>query len=213
MKTQLLVQRVRQSVAARRLRGAALSCLFSFAITAALLLLMRHLVATTDAAYEEGPPLRTLVFARTVQDPEPPPRKRPPERPKPPKQPPKPLPDNVDIDSGGEPSHYDPVPPVLPKLGPVISQGRMPIPFLTPAPEYPQRALARGIEGWVLLSFTIAETGAVVDPKVVNAEPPGMFDAAALRAIVRYKYRPQIAGGVPTPTPGMMLRIHFELED
>ena len=106
------------------------------------------------------------------------------------------------------------VPPKQPgKVGLDVGDARMPIPFLTPAPDYPQRALARGLEGWVLVSFTIAETGAVVDATVVEADPPVVFDAAALRAIARYRYRPQLVGGVATATPGMLLRIHFELEN
>lgn len=197
-----------------RSRGFLLSCLFSFVITSGLLLLMRHLVATTDAAFEEGPPLKKLVFMRTVEDPEPPPRRPPPERPKPPVPPPPPLDDMVDLGPDGEPG---PLAPILPErpghVGLDVSEARMPIPFLTPAPEYPQRALARGVEGSVLVSFTIAETGAVVDATVVDADPPGVFDAAALGAIVRYWYRPQLVGGVPTPTPGMLLRIYFELEN
>ena len=115
-------------------------------------------------------------------------------------------------DREGEPTQFDPVAPVIEEFDRAVSDTRMPIPFLTPAPEYPQRALARGVEGWVLVSFTIATSGAVADPMVVDADPPGVFDAAALRAVMRYRYRPQIVAGVPTATPGMLLRIHFELE-
>ena len=195
-----------------RSRGFLLSCLFSFVITSGLLLLMRHLVATTDAAYEEGPPLRNLTFARTVKDPAPPVRKPPPQRPQPPENPP-PIIVDYDIRSSGVPMPLGAVVPVVPQAGLLTAEGRTAFPILTPAPEYPQRALARGIEGWVLVSFTIAETGAVVAPVVVDSDPRGVFDGAALRAVARYRYRPQIVAGVPTPTPGVLLRIHFELKD
>ncbi|MYE23233.1 MAG: energy transducer TonB [Gammaproteobacteria bacterium] len=195
------------------LRRGLLSCLFSAVITAGLLLLMRHFVATTDAAYQEGPPAQKLVFSRTVEDPEPPARRKRVEPPPVLIEPPRPLPDDIEIGEEGEPTHFDPVEPVIEQYGRAVSDARMPIPFLTPAPEYPQRALARGLEGWVLVSFTIAASGAVADPMVVDADPPGVFDAAALRAVMRYRYRPQIVAGVPTATPGMLLRIHFELED
>lgn len=195
------------------LRRGLLSCLFSAVITAGLLLLMRHFVATTDAAYQEGPPAQKLVFSRTVEDPEPPARRKRVEPQPVLIEPPRPLPDDIEIGEEGEPTHFDPVEPVIEQYGRAVSDARMPIPFLTPAPEYPQRALARGLEGWVLVSFTIAASGAVADPMVVDADPPGVFDAAALRAVMRYRYRPQIVAGVPTATPGMLLRIHFELED
>ena len=194
-------------------RRGVLSCLFSAVITAGLLLLMRHFVATTDAAYQEGPPSQKLVFSRTVEDPKPPPRRERVEPPRVPIEPPRPVPDDLAIGEEGVPTTFDLVVPVVGEVGQAVSEARMPIPFLTPAPEYPQRALARGVEGWVLVSFTIAATGAVADPVVVDADPPGVFDAAALRAVMRYRYRPQIVAGVPTPTPGMLLRIHFELED
>lgn len=197
----------------RRTRAALLSCLFSAAITVGLLLLMRHFVATTDAAYQEGPPTQKLVFSRTVEDPEPPARRKRVEPPPVLIEPPRPLPSHIETDAQGEPTEFLPVEPVVEKFGQAVNEARMPIPFLTPAPEYPHRALARGVEGWVLVSFTIAASGAVADPSVVDADPPGVFDAAALRAVMRYRYRPQIVAGVPTPTPGMLLRIHFELED
>ncbi|MCY4011198.1 MAG: TonB family protein [Gammaproteobacteria bacterium] len=199
--------------ALRRTRAALLSCLFSAVITAGLLLLMRHFVATTDAAYQEGPVAQKLVFSRTVDDPEPPPRKKRVERPRVLIEPRRPIPDHIEFGEDGDPTTFDRVVPVVERVGRAVSDARMPIPFLTPAPEYPQRALARGVEGWVLVSFTIAASGVVADPVVVDADPPGVFDAAALRAVMRYRYRPQIVAGVPTATPGMLLRIHFELED
>lgn len=195
------------------LRRAVLSCLFSGVITVGLLLLMRHFVATTDAAYQEGPPPQKLVFSRTVEDPEPPARRKRVEPPRVLDEPQRPVPDDVAIGQGGVPTTFDLVVPFVGEVGQAVSEARMPIPFLTPVPEYPQRALARGVEGWVLVSFTIAATGAVADPMVVDANPPGIFDAAALRAVMRYRYRPQIVAGVPAPTPGMLLRIYFELED
>ena len=195
------------------LRRGLLSCLFSAAITVGLLLLMRHFVATTDAAYQEGPPSQKLVFSRTVEDPEPPPARTIVPPPVLLIEPPRPVPDDVVIGDSGVPTTFDVVPPDVGEVDRAVSEARMPIPFLTPAPEYPQRALARGIEGWVLVSFTIAATGTVADPMVVDANPSGVFDAAALRAVMRYRYRPQIVAGVPTPTPGMLLRIYFELED
>lgn len=199
--------------ALRRTRAVLLSCLFSAVITAGLLLLMRHFVATTDAAYQESPPAPKLVFSRTVDDPEPPARRKKVEPPPVLIEPPRPLPANIDMGDKGAPTHFDRVVPAIEETDRTVSDARMPIPFLTPAPEYPQRALARGLEGWVLVSFTIAASGAVTDPMVVDADPAGVFDAAALRAVMRYRYRPQIVAGVPTATPGMLLRIYFELEN
>ena len=62
------------------------------------------------------------------------------------------------------------------------------LPIVKVPPQYPRRATQRGIEGWVLVEFTITPSGAVVNPVVVDAEPPGIFNRSALRTIVKWKY-------------------------
>lgn len=71
-------------------------------------------------------------------------------------------------------------------------------PLVRVPPDYPQRALAKKVEGWVLLRFTVTETGNVEDPEVLRAEPAGLFDRAAMRAVMRWKYQPQLRDGKPT---------------
>ncbi len=70
-------------------------------------------------------------------------------------------------------------------------------PLVRVPPDYPQRALSQKIEGWVLLRFTVSETGTVEDPEVLRAEPAGLFERAAKRAVLRWKYQPQIRDGKP----------------
>ena len=57
--------------------------------------------------------------------------------------------------------------------------------------EYPARAIERGIEGSVTVEFTVTEKGIVEDPVVVESDPPGIFDRAALNAALKFKYKPQ----------------------
>ena len=57
-------------------------------------------------------------------------------------------------------------------------------------PAYPFAALHRGVEGSVLLEYTVDERGRVVAPRVLEAKPPGVFDGAALRALSRWRYEP-----------------------
>jgi protein TonB len=87
------------------------------------------------------------------------------------------------------------------------------IPLVRIAPEYPPRALRRGIEGWVQVQFTITATGAVKDATVVAAEPPNLFDDAALRSIARWRYNPKIEGGVAVERVGVQTVIRFVLEE
>lgn len=86
------------------------------------------------------------------------------------------------------------------------------IPLVRIAPEYPPRALRRGIEGWVQVQFTITATGAVKDATVVQADPPGLFDEAALRSIARWRYNPKVEGGVAVERVGVQTVIRFVLE-
>ena len=80
-------------------------------------------------------------------------------------------------------------------------------------PRYPSRALSRGIEGWVLLEFAIDELGLAVNPVVIESEPPGIFDRAAISAVKRWKYRPMIEDGRPRMRPGVRQLISFEIAE
>lgn len=86
------------------------------------------------------------------------------------------------------------------------------IPLVRIAPDYPPRALSRGIEGWVKIEFTIGASGTVRDAKVVAAEPRGIFDEAALKAIARWRYNPRIEGGVAVERVGVQTIIRFEIK-
>lgn len=61
-------------------------------------------------------------------------------------------------------------------------------------PAYPQRAAARGIEGWVDVEFTVGADGRPRDARIVNASPRGVFDSAALDAIADWRYQPPPGG-------------------
>jgi protein TonB len=86
------------------------------------------------------------------------------------------------------------------------------LPLVRIAPDYPARAAARGIEGWVIVQFTITPTGSVRDPLVVEAMPKNVFDDAALKAIARWRYNPKIEGGVAVERVGVRTIIRFVLE-
>ena len=86
------------------------------------------------------------------------------------------------------------------------------LPIVKVAPMYPARAQSQGIEGWVLLSFTVTEAGGVADPKVIESQPPGVFDEAAKKAVLKFKYKPRVESGKPIAVPNVQHLIRFELE-
>lgn len=56
------------------------------------------------------------------------------------------------------------------------------------APRYPLAAMNRKLEGQVEVEFTITPDGRVANPRVVSAEPAGVFDRAALTAASRWRF-------------------------
>lgn len=62
-------------------------------------------------------------------------------------------------------------------------------------PIYPYSAKRRRIQGEVTLRFIVTKEGEVVKPAVVKGEPPGVFDESALRAIVKWQFKPAIKDG------------------
>ncbi len=63
-------------------------------------------------------------------------------------------------------------------------------------PEYPERALTRGIEGRVTVEFIIKPNGDVANLTIVNAEPSDIFNEAALSAIKQWKFKQKLVNGV-----------------
>lgn len=87
------------------------------------------------------------------------------------------------------------------------------LPLVNIQPTYPTRAAQRGIEGWAQVSFTVTETGGVRDVIVVDAEPPGMFDQASIRAAERFRFQPRVVNGQPVEVPNVQYVFRFQLEE
>lgn len=85
------------------------------------------------------------------------------------------------------------------------------LPIVKVAPVYPVRALERGLEGYVVLEYTVTERGAVEDAIVVESSST-LFHEAALDSVRKYKYSPRIENGEPVAVPGVQSIIRFELE-
>ena len=86
------------------------------------------------------------------------------------------------------------------------------VPIFQVPPQYPRRAAERGIEGCVVLKYVVTEVGSVRDPEVIQSIPQGIFDRAAVRAALRYKYKPLIRDGNAVEVEGVTQRITFVLE-
>jgi protein TonB len=187
-------------------------------ITISLLFIMQLLIVTGKQALTDPRERHKLEFVRVkrnenlnVEDviPDKPPK--PPETP--PETPPQDL-DNINPDA----PKINIAPPQVQSTGDIGGPGGMNIaegdylPIVRVAPVYPARALSRGLEGFVDLQFTVTTTGTVRDPLVIQSTSK-LFERAAIRAVLKFKYKPRVVDGVPVEVPGVKTRISFMLED
>lgn len=69
------------------------------------------------------------------------------------------------------------------------------IPLVRVSAQYPQRAIRQKIEGVVTARLFINPEGTVDNVEIVQAEPRGVFEREAMRALYRYKFKPKMEGG------------------
>ncbi len=72
-----------------------------------------------------------------------------------------------------------------------------PIAIAKVTPEYPPQAKRRNVEGFVELEFVVNELGGAEDIRVVRSEPQGTFDRSAVRALMRWRFKPAERDGKP----------------
>ncbi|MCY9864651.1 energy transducer TonB [Vibrio coralliirubri] len=85
------------------------------------------------------------------------------------------------------------------------------MPLYRVEPRYPAKALKRGAEGHVIMSFTIDETGRPIDIQVTDANPRRMFEREAMRALKKWKYQPKVVDGKAIAQVGQTVKLEFKL--
>ncbi|MEZ8224884.1 energy transducer TonB [Vibrio splendidus] len=85
------------------------------------------------------------------------------------------------------------------------------MPLFRVEPRYPAKALKRGAEGHVIMSFTIDETGRPIDIQVTDANPRRMFEREAMRALKKWKYQPKVVDGKAIAQVGQTVKLEFKL--
>jgi protein TonB len=86
------------------------------------------------------------------------------------------------------------------------------LPLVKVQPLYPQRAAERGIEGYVIVEYTVTRTGTTKDIKVIESTS-SLFERAAVESATQYRYKPRVIDGIAVEVPGVSTKIIFELED
>ena len=80
-------------------------------------------------------------------------------------------------------------------------------------PVYPSDARAAGIQGDVVVRYDVSAAGTVVNARIESAEPPGVFDQAALAAVRSWRYNPQIREGEAQEVKNILSTVRFRLDD
>jgi len=196
----------------------AFSVVIGTVVTLSLLFVMHLLIASGKTALTKPRDRAKLEFVRVkrneslnVEDftPEKPP--------KPPETPPETPPQDMDNMDPNAPTINIAPPSVATNMdiggpgGMNIAEGDY-LPIVRVAPVYPARALSRGLEGYVDLSFTVTMAGTVRDP-VIMFSTSSLFERAATRAVLKFKYKPRVVDGVPVDVPNVKTRISFQIED
>ncbi|MDA5193930.1 energy transducer TonB [Govanella unica] len=85
------------------------------------------------------------------------------------------------------------------------------LPIVRVRPNYPRRALDKGITGYVLVELTVTPSGATEGARVIDSAPGTVFDQAALAAARQFRYKPKVMNGVPVPVSGVRYKFTFEI--
>lgn len=81
--------------------------------------------------------------------------------------------------------------------------------FITPV--YPSNAVQQGIEGYVVVQFTVMQDGSVRDISVRESDPPGIFENEALVAAARLRFEPRLIFGAPVIVNNVIYRFDWRL--
>jgi len=198
-----------------------LSVALAAAVTFGLIFTMQYLIATADRSLDEDAAGHIVDFVRVKRDEQVKRKQRKPEKPPQPKTPP-PEPPPPEMDDATPEAEKLSVAAIDVDTDINMTSGGISLtpgdaeylPIVKVQAVYPRRAQQRGIEGWVLLEFTVTRQGTVKDIRVIDSEPKSkIFHRAAIKAASKFKYKPRTEDGKPVEVPGVRNRIVFKLDD
>ena len=85
------------------------------------------------------------------------------------------------------------------------------MPLYRKAPMYPSNAQRAGLEGYVIVEYSVDDFGFVVNPKVESSHGPKSFHRVALDAVSKFRYAPQFENGKPVVTDSVKNKFTFSL--
>lgn len=198
-----------------------IAILLAIAVTFGLVYTMQYLIANADRGLDDSDSGHIVDFVRVKRDEVINRKKHKPEKPPQPKAPPpEPPPPQMENDSPSAEKISVASIPITTDInmtagGISLTPGDAEyLPIVKVAPVYPRRALQRGIEGYVLVEFTVTKQGSTKNIIVIESDPKSkIFHSAAIKATAKFKYKPRTEDGKAIEVPGIRNKITFKLED
>jgi TonB family protein len=81
-----------------------------------------------------------------------------------------------------------------------------------PTPFYPRLALRRGLEGQVLVEYSINDQGKAENIRILAASPRGFFNNATIRALENARFGVAYSEGEPVRVDGVKKRFVYEID-
>lgn len=194
--------------------------ILALTVTLSLFWLMQYLIATADRTLNEDTAGTMLDFVRIKRDESIQRRQLKPEKPPLPEaappQPPTPQLDDLNPNAEKIAIAAVPVETAIEMTGGFslgVGEGDY-LPIVKVAPIYPSRALARGVEGFCVVQYTVTSMGTTKDPVVIEDQcTSSLFHRASLNASLKFKYKPRIIDGQAVEVPGVQNKFTYEITE
>ena len=192
-----------------------IGALLALPVAGGLFFIMQYLIATADPKIDDAKQRKLADILMPEREIETNLKEQKPDKVEDPEEPPPDLdtPD-VDMDVDVEVLNVAPTAQVdvsIESSGMSSGDGEY-LPIVKVAPIYPRRAQTRGITGYCIVEYTVTASGAIRDPKAVDCQPAGVFDAASVKAATKFKYKPRVVDGVAIEVGGVQNKFTYELE-
>lgn len=86
------------------------------------------------------------------------------------------------------------------------------VPMVRIQPRYPRKARLLGLEGWVLLKYDITPLGTVENAKILDSHPARVFDHSAIKALLKWKFKPRKEEGKFVAQRDLRAKIDFKFD-